>query len=96
MLIAATDKPAPAERMAAFETRLLPGSESKTDWAFFFGSSVGTLEAERIDVTWVEMDGSVRMGRVGRRREAPTALLARREAMSGDESGEVRDVCSVH
>jgi hypothetical protein len=51
LLIAATDNPAPAERTAAFEIRLLPGNESKTDWAFFFGSCVGTLEAERIDVT---------------------------------------------
>jgi hypothetical protein len=65
------ETPAPAERMAALEARLLPGNESRMDWAFFFGSSWGTLELDRDAVSWVVMEGSVRGEKVGRSRAAP-------------------------
>ena len=43
--MAYVERPAPADKIAALETRLLPGRLSIIDWAFFAGSSAGTLEA---------------------------------------------------
>lgn len=69
--MAKIERPAPAERMAVFETRELPGSESIIDWAAFFGSSAGTLDANRVEVN--EVVKAVRIGSAGRRRDAPFA-----------------------
>lgn len=63
LLIPATVRPAPADRIAALEAKVLPGNESRRDWAFFSGASWGTpAEAYR-----EEMDGMARKGTVGRR-----------------------------
>ena len=72
LAIAQIDNPAPDERMAVFEMSELPGRASMIDWAFFLGSSAGTLEALRHDVTEVRA-GRVRMGSVGRNLAAPTS-----------------------
>ncbi len=69
--MAKTDAPAPAERMAVFEIKELPGRESRMDWAFLAGSSAGTLEAGRLLVSVVAREGRVRAGRAGRSREVP-------------------------
>ena len=68
MLIPNTDSPAPAERIAVLDTRLLPGRDSIMDWAFFFGSSAGTFEAYRCGL---ENVGRTRVEKVGRRRRLP-------------------------
>jgi hypothetical protein len=71
------ERPAVEERIAVLETRELPGSESRIDCAFFFGSSAGTLDADReleIDVR----AGRVRIGSAGRRRAAPTLCQSSR------------------
>lgn len=71
------ERPAVEERIAVLETRELPGSESRIDCAFFFGSSAGTLDADReleIDVR----AGRVRVGSAGRRRAAPTLCQSSR------------------
>jgi hypothetical protein len=60
LLIPKIERPAPAESIAALETRLLPGRESSIDWAFFLGSSAGTLEACLLDVTDEEAQGKAR------------------------------------
>lgn len=63
--------PAAEERMAVLLMRELPGSESRIDWAFVFGSTgAGGV------VDWKRTDGvaMARRGRrevVGRRRAAP-------------------------
>lgn len=59
LLMAAIERPAPAERMAVFEAKELPGNESRIDCAFFFGSSAGTLDADRMDVNEVVSAGNV-------------------------------------
>jgi hypothetical protein len=53
----------------------LPGSESRIDCAFFFGSSAGTEDdAERWLVRAVVRAGRERTGIAGRRRVAPTLV----------------------
>lgn len=55
------------------------------DWAFCFGSSVGTLDAPRVAVRLLDMmpgDIEDRVETVGRTRLAPRAVLARREAIA--------------
>lgn len=64
--------------MAVLERIELPGRASTMDWAFFLGSSAGTLEALRAPETEAEMAGRARRARVGRRRFAPVA--SRRES----------------
>lgn len=59
--------------MAVLETSELPGRASRMDWAFFLGSSAGTLEELRAAVREV-MAGRVRGEMVGRRRAAPVVL----------------------
>ena len=61
LLIPNIDRPAPAERIAVFDIKLLPGRESMIDCALLFGSSVGTFEALR-----VEKSGAKRAGPAGR------------------------------
>lgn len=68
--MAATERPAAAERTAVLETAVLPGRESRIDWAFFLGSSEGTLEFRRTAVRLVTA-AALRVGRVGRNRAAP-------------------------
>ena len=63
--------PAVEERIAVFEIKELPGSESRIDNAFFFGSSAGTEDADRKLVSEVVSAGRDRKGRAGRRRAAP-------------------------
>jgi hypothetical protein len=70
LLMAATDKPAPAERIAVFDIRLLPGRESRIDCASFFGSC-GTLDAGRTEHDAIDTAGAVREIVVGRRRAIP-------------------------
>src|SRR5215471_10281949 len=41
LLMAAMERPAPAERIAVLDTRELPGRASMIDWAFVLGSSLG-------------------------------------------------------
>ena len=62
--------------MAVFEINEFPGSESRIDCAFFFGSSAGTPDADRELVRDVVRAGRVRLGRAGRRRVAPRALVS--------------------
>ena len=57
--------------MAVLEIREEPGRASMIDCAFFDGSSVGTLDAYRLEVRLVESGGRVRMGRAGRSRAEP-------------------------
>lgn len=59
--MAKMDRPAPAERMAVFETMEFPGNESIIDWAAFFGSSAGTLDANRVEVREEVRAGRVRI-----------------------------------
>src|SRR5690242_11800449 len=68
LLMAATDRPAPAESTAALVRGLLPGTgmASMMLWAFFLGSS-----CEDWKRAWAASDGTVRRGRAGRRRAAP-------------------------
>jgi hypothetical protein len=88
LLIAAMLRPAPADKMAVLETRLLPGRESRIDSAFFLGSSEGTLEADRVDVREVNTGRVVRDTTTGRERAAvPKADLAKRDAMDQVEGG---------
>jgi hypothetical protein len=62
------DRAAALERIAVFETRLLPGSASMMDCAFFLGSSAGTPEeAYRVVETEVSA-GRVRRVTAGRSR----------------------------
>jgi hypothetical protein len=68
--MAAIERPAPAERIAVFVTREFPGRESRIDWAFLLGSSVGTLETDRIVVRLEAIAGTLRET-AGRRRAAP-------------------------
>ena len=65
------DNPAPAERMAVLETRLLPGSESTIDCALDLGSSLGTLDAYLAGVRWVERGWSALGATVGLRMGSP-------------------------
>jgi hypothetical protein len=67
--MAAMEIPAAAERVAVLETRELPGTAFRIDWAFLAGSSVGTLEAARVEVRAVT--AGTRAAIVGRRRAAP-------------------------
>lgn len=67
--MAAMDRPAAADRVAVLETSELPGTASRIDWAFFWGSSAGTLEAARVEVR-AETAGT-RAAMVGRSRAAP-------------------------
>lgn len=60
--------------MAVLESSELPGRESTMDWAFFLGSSAGTLEALRAPATEAEKAGRARRARVGRRRLAPVSI----------------------
>lgn len=71
--MAATERPAPAERMAVLEAMLLPGSESRMEVAALFGSFWGTpLSRRGVEVAKVVMAGrALRIGRVGRARAAP-------------------------
>lgn len=72
--MAATDSAAPAERMAVFEARLLPGSESTIALAVLFGSLAGGAafdRAEEVEKVVVTAGNAVRTGRVGRARMAP-------------------------
>ena len=71
MLIAYIDTPVPADRMAVLEISELPGKASIIDWAFFLGSSAGTLEAFRAEMICVVRAGRFRIGNVGRRRAVP-------------------------
>ena len=64
------------ERIAVFDTKELPGSESRIDWAFFLGSSAGTLDADRELVRDVVSAGKVREGSAGRTRAAPEFVSA--------------------
>ena len=72
LAIAQIDNPAPDERMAVFEMSELPGRASTIDWAFFLGSSAGTVEALRLELRAVKA-GRVRMGSVGRSLAAPAS-----------------------
>ncbi len=72
MLIAKAEREAPTDKMAVLEIKEEPGRASTIDCAFFDGSSVGTLEAYRLEVRVVESGGRARMGRAGRSRAAPT------------------------
>jgi hypothetical protein len=71
LLTAYAETPAPADRMADLAARLLPGSESIRDCAFFFGSSVGTEELNREEESWTETARTAGDGRAGLRRAAP-------------------------
>lgn len=62
--------------MAVFDTKELPGRESRIDWAFFFGSSAGTPDADRELVRDVVSAGKAREGRAGRTRAAPEFVSA--------------------
>jgi len=73
--MAHTDTPVPADRMAVFEIKELPGRASMIDCAFFLGSSAGTLEAYRMDVSGVVSVGKIRGERVGRSFVAPRQML---------------------
>ena len=64
------DSPAPDERIAVFEMSELPGRASMIDWAFFLGSSVGSLEAWRDDMVGVRA-GSVLIETEGRSLAVP-------------------------
>src|ERR1700733_7534995 len=57
--------------MAVLEISELPGKASIIDWAFFLGSSAGTLEAFRAEMICVVRAGRFRIGSVGRRRAVP-------------------------
>jgi hypothetical protein len=57
--------------MAVLEMSELPGRESMIDWAFFWGSSAGTFEANRGAVRLAVMEGRLRVTRAGRTRVAP-------------------------
>ena len=74
LLIAAIDRPAPAERIAVLDAREEPGSDSRIDCALFLGSSVGTgtFEADLVDVRELGIAGRICvLGSTGRRRAAP-------------------------
>ena len=58
LLIAAIERPAPAERIAVLDARDEPGSESRIDCALFLGSSTGKFDADRVIVS--------ELGRAGR------------------------------
>lgn len=62
--------------MAVLETSELPGRASMIDWAFFFGSSAGTLDEYRALVALIAEEDDARAGSdrgkiEGRRRAAP-------------------------
>lgn len=57
LLIAAIERPAPAERIAVLDAREVPGSESRIDCARFLGSSAGTFDADRVVVSELGMEG---------------------------------------
>lgn len=61
---------APDDRMAVLPTKL-SGKASSRDWAFFLGSSAGTLDDDREVVRDVKAGRVVRRGTDGRRRAAP-------------------------
>ena len=71
--MAATDREAPADRIAVFEIAVLPGRASTMDWAVVFGSD-GVLEAKRAGCNTVvaaavgrNRFAGVRVGRRGAR-----------------------------
>lgn len=69
------DSPAAEDRMAVLETSELPGRASRTDCAFFLGSSAGTLDDCRWPAAAREvMAGRVRVEMEGRRRAAPAPV----------------------
>lgn len=74
--------------MAVLETSELPGRASRMDWAFFLGSSAGTLDEYRALVALMAEEDEVRAGRdrgkmEGRRRAAPaTAKRAQRVSLN--------------
>lgn len=72
--MAEMERPAAAERIAVLETRLLPGRESRIDWAFFLGSSVGTLEFARTAVRVPATGARLRVGTTGLSRAAPAGV----------------------
>lgn len=82
--MAATERPAAAERVAVLETRLLPGTESRIDWAFCLGSCVGTFEFARTAVRLPATGMRLRVGRAGLSRAAPTGVSGRNR---GSERG---------
>lgn len=69
------DRPAAEDKMAVLETSELPGRASRMDWAFFLGSSAGTLDALRCPEAAREvMAGRDRVEMDGRRRAAPAPI----------------------
>lgn len=54
-----TERPAPADSIAVLDIKLLPGRESSIDWARFFGSSAGKLDACLSEVREVNRAGEV-------------------------------------
>ena len=69
--MAATETPAPAERIAAFDTRLFPGKALRMDWAFVLGSSWGTPELYLELVRCADTARKAGDERFGRSRAAP-------------------------
>jgi len=61
--------PVADDRIAVLESRLLPGRASTIDWAFFLGSSLGTLELQR--ALMVVRAGRAWRARAGRKSGAP-------------------------
>lgn len=69
--------PAVLLRMAVLVIKWLPGIASMRLWAFFLGSSAGTLLVYRTAAA--EMAGAARRARAGRRRGAPARGSASRQ-----------------
>lgn len=74
--------------------RELPGRESRSDCAFFLGSSAGTLEEDDRELEIDVRAGRVREERAGRRRAAPTLCQS---IESGRNCGISRkSICVTH
>ena len=81
MLMAATERPAPADRMPILLGRLLPGRALRIEFAVSLGSFAGTPElgcwsarrAAEVLRAVVKAGAAERIGRVGRALEAPAA-----------------------
>ena len=69
--MAKAEREAPTDKMAVLDINEEPGRASMIDCAFFAGSSAGTLDAYRFEMSVEESGGRVRMGRAGRGRAMP-------------------------
>ena len=69
--MAKAEREAPTDKIAVLDIKEEPGRASMMDCAFFDGSSVGTLDAYRLEIRVVESGWRVPMGSVGRSRPTP-------------------------